>query len=114
MFSLQPLVDGVGREAPLGGELLVRRLLQVFETRSRQTETIARYSHDKVVVFLPETPREGALAFVRRLQQALRETLVAEQVYPAASFPELRYGVAAYPEDLAAGDLLDVALGRLL
>jgi len=114
LFSLEPILEGVGREAPVRGEPLVRRLLQVFQTHSRETESIARYSYDRVVVFLPETPQEGALVYVRRLQQGLRETLIAERVYEPASLPELRYSVASYPEDLAAGDLLDVALGRLI
>lgn len=88
------------------GDLLLTCLSGVILTSIRAMDIAGRYQGGQFLLFLPETPAEGALILVRRVQEQLGTIAMAVAGYDltfSASLLEL-------PTD---GDTLEITLPRL-
>jgi len=88
------------------GDLLLTCLSGVILTSIRVMDVAGRYQGGQFILFLPETPCEGALILVRRIQEQLRTIANAIAGYNLT----FSASVIRLPED---GDTLEVVLPRL-
>lgn len=92
------------------GDVALKEVAVAIRKALRQTDVVARYGGEEIVLILPETPAESA---VRKLEHIRR--LVADMPVPLArrTLPPgaitVSAGVASAPED---GDDVDQLLGR--
>ncbi len=88
------------------GDLLLTCLSGVILTSIRTMDIAGRYQGGQFILFLPETPSEGALILVRRIQEQLRTIASAVAGY------ELTFSASTIflPED---GDNIEIVLPRL-
>lgn len=87
--------DSMGH--PRGDELL-RRLAQVLQSATRQTDLLARYGGEEFAVLLPETSKTEALAVAERMRLAVEEQLNFETPKWGQRVT-VSGGVATWPED---------------
>lgn len=88
------------------GDLLLTCLSGVILTSIRVMDIAGRYQGGQFILFLPETPSDGALILVRRIQEQLRAIANAVAGYSLTFSASLIH----LPED---GDTLEVVLPRL-
>ncbi|UCG77276.1 MAG: diguanylate cyclase [Nitrospirota bacterium] len=85
-----------------------------FKETLRRTDVIIRYSDDKMVVLLPETPKDGAYTVVEKLRKAEEESPCFGDEQYSMSRVTINIGVSTYPEDGEEGtDLLRSAIAVL-
>ena len=92
------------------GDLALKEVARAVRTALRQTDVVARYGGEELVLILPETPAESAVAKledIRRRVAAMTITL-PRRVLPPGSLT-LSAGVACAPDD---GNDVDQLLGR--
>jgi diguanylate cyclase (GGDEF)-like protein len=92
-------------------ERLLRRLGAVFSEQVRGSDFLGSYQEDGFALIMAETDAEAAARAAGRLLPFL---LNGEPEWAAGPRPELRYGVASFPEDgSTAESLLATAEARL-
>ncbi len=70
----------------LGGDLVLKRLGQIFDRGSRSSDVVARYGGDEFVILMPETDAEQGLHLAQRLRAyILADRLLQEKTPPQAS-----------------------------
>jgi len=92
--NLKPVNDSHGHEA---GNRLLRQLANAIRAELRNTDVPARYGGDEFIVFLSETPMNGALIVAKRIRDAVANTpleIDGKQVGCTVSI-----GAAGFPED---------------
>ena len=95
VFDLSFLEDHLGS----GTSSVVQRLSMDARRRVREIDVVSVIDDHKIVLLLPETPRQGAEIAGRRVSEMLREQLAAEQIGIAEKVIPLE--MASYPD--AAG-----------
>jgi len=78
------------------GDLVLKEVTEIFSSKLRNADILARIGGDEFAVILPETPYENGYAVVEKLRASLEATpisLMFDQVSLTASF-----GIAEYPE----------------
>lgn len=78
------------------GDLVLKEVTDIFGSKLRNADILARIGGDEFAVILPETPYENGYAVVEKLRSSLESTpisLMFDQVSLTASF-----GIAEYPE----------------
>jgi len=78
------------------GDLVLKEVTEIFGSKLRNADILARIGGDEFAVILPETPYESGYAVVEKLRASLEATpisLMFDQVSLTASF-----GIAEYPE----------------
>lgn len=78
------------------GDLVLKEVTEIFGSKLRNADILARIGGDEFAVILPETPYENGYAVVEKLRASLESTpisLMFDQVSLTASF-----GIAEYPE----------------
>jgi len=78
------------------GDLVLKEVTDIFGSKLRNADILARIGGDEFAVILPETPYENGYAVVEKLRASLEATpisLMFDQVSLTASF-----GIAEYPE----------------
>lgn len=78
------------------GDLVLKAVTEIFGSKLRNADILARIGGDEFAVILPETPYENAYAVVEKLRSSLEATpisLMFDQISLTASF-----GIAEYPE----------------
>jgi diguanylate cyclase (GGDEF)-like protein len=93
----------------LVGSRLLAEVGSIVQTNIRKTDKAARYGGDEFVIILPQTEKDGATIFARKLLEALHR-------YPFISSNgdvlaiTASFGVAAFPADAgSAGELINAA-----
>jgi diguanylate cyclase (GGDEF)-like protein len=87
------------------GDRVLVRVARCLAHTIRQTDTLARWGGDELVLLLPglDDPKEEVGPICQRLQRNLREELARK---PAAASLSLSMGVAIYPGDALRPDKL--------
>jgi diguanylate cyclase (GGDEF)-like protein len=93
----------------LCGSKMLREVGLLIKQIARQNDIPVRYGGDEFLVLMPDTDKEGALRFARRLRDRVNShSFLSEEgldLHITAS-----YGVASYPEDAKSKkDLLSLA-----
>ena len=91
--NLKPVNDSPGHEA---GNLLLAQLAAAIRAELRKTDVPARYGGDEFIVFLSDTPLNGALVVAERIRNTMATSpldIAGMQVGCTVSI-----GVAGYPE----------------
>lgn len=92
------------------GDIALKEVAVVIRKALRQTDVVARYGGEEIVLILPETPPESAvrkLEHIRRLVADMSVPLVRRTLPPGSL--TVSAGVASAPGD---GDDVDQLLGR--
>ena len=92
--NLKAVNDTHGHEA---GNRLLRQLAERIQAELRYTDVPARYGGDEFVVFLPETPAEGALDVAERMRESMEAKPMVFDGKPVVA--TISIGVASFPED---------------
>ncbi|MFI5234498.1 MAG: GGDEF domain-containing protein [Gemmatimonadales bacterium] len=98
--------DSFGHSA---GDIALQRVAQAIREALRQTDVVARYGGEEIVLILPETPPEAAvrkLEAIRAYVEAMTIDLPRKSLHRAVT---LSAGIASAPED---GLDVDQLLGR--
>ena len=102
--------DSYGHQA--GDEVLCALAARLRE-QSRPVDHAARYGGDELVVILPETTNEGALAFAERLRTSIADTVVP--ITEGRTIPvTISVGVATFPTDAGSETALFAAADKAL
>ncbi len=88
------------------GDLRLKAISNLIHTSLRKYDIAARYGGDEFAIILPNTNKNGALEFAKRLQSAAR-TSAAEAENKVIPGYTLSIGVATFPKD---GDTLATLL----
>ena len=102
--NLKSVNDSHGHQA---GNQLLRQLAAAIRAEVRSTDVPARYGGDEFIVFLSETPINGALAVAERIRDTMAATPLefdGREVLCTVSI-----GVAGYPDD---GVMLETIAAR--
>jgi diguanylate cyclase (GGDEF)-like protein len=95
-----------------GGDAVLQSVAQAFQEGVRNVDTCARYGGEEIAVLLPQTSMDGARDFAERLRKAIESRVVVHggrEMSVTASF-----GVATYPDSVAAHDALFPTADRAL
>jgi diguanylate cyclase (GGDEF)-like protein len=95
-----------------GGDAVLQSVAQTFQEGVRNVDTCARYGGEEIAVLLPQTNMDGARDFAERLRKAVETRVVmhdGREISVTASF-----GVATYPDSVAAHDALFPTADRAL
>lgn len=76
----------------LEGDLVLKRLGQIFEQGCRSTDVVARYGGDEFVILMPGTDAEQGLRLAHRLRASVLADRLLQEKKTTASF-----GLAAFP-----------------
>jgi len=91
------------------GDSLLKEVSRFFENSKREPDTVARYGGDEFTLILPETSREEALAFARRLRADFEAVHFGGQTEDELKIT-ISIGVASYPGDAeSAEELIEIA-----
>lgn len=99
------------RRGHLAGDGLLVRVASILRKKVREADFVARYGGDEFVVLLPETEKEGALAFAERVRRKVQESSQGGQESPS---PTVSIGVASFPYDGANAKQLFEAADKAL
>ncbi len=89
---------------PLAGDELLRSHARIMEDNIRIEDVVARYSGDEFIIILPETSKEGALNFAKRLKLVLDQSAV--KVDDKSLTCKYSLGVSSFPGD--SNDPIDI------
>ncbi|HTV13032.1 MAG TPA: diguanylate cyclase [Acidimicrobiales bacterium] len=87
--------DSHGHDA---ADAIVRELARFLERNIRAEDIACRYGGDELVLILPDTPRQGAVAKAELLQAGIPELHVTHLGQPLPSVT-VKAGISAYPHD---------------
>jgi two-component system cell cycle response regulator len=107
VFDLNGMKRINDSQGHLAGDRALCRLADIFQSSCRSIDTAARYGGDEFAIVLPETGAREADAVGRRIC----ERLLNDREAPLLS---VSIGIAVYPEDGAAIDILFQAADRAL
>ncbi len=101
VFDLTFLKDQFGPDAPGA----VRRLFASTRTKVREIDQVSIIDDYKLVLLLPETPRQGAEIAGRRVNELLRDLLSQEVAESAERIIPME--MASYPDAAGARSIAD-------
>ncbi len=90
----------------LEGDRLLCVLAQLLKEWVRKSDVVARYGGEEFVAVLPETTREGALAFAESLRQRIADYAFPHRETQPLGSVTVSLGVATYPENAIDGPAL--------
>ena len=94
----------------LAGDELLKGLARLLQRECRRSDTVARYGGEEFVLLLPETNKDGALTFAKRLLKTIGETTFEAHDDQPMGRVTVSGGVASYPEHAtSATDVIDRA-----
>ena len=76
----------------LEGDLVLKRLGQVFEEGCRSSDVVARYGGDEFVILMPETDAQQGVLLAEKLRSAILADRMLQEKNTSASF-----GLASFP-----------------
>ena len=107
--NLKAINDSYGHDA---GNRLLCQLARVVRTELRTTDVLARFGGDEFIVFLPETPPDGAALVAERIRDMMASTPLevdGKQVLCTVSM-----GAASFPGDGASLDAIVARADRAM
>ncbi len=111
MADVDHFKDYNDRHGHMSGDDVLRGVAKVISERCRVCDHAARYGGEEFCVLLPETAREGGLAFAEKIRQAVEASSTTPEGEDRVT---ISVGVATYPADgLTAVDLLKAADDQL-
>lgn len=92
------------------GDIALKEVARAIRKALRQTDVVARYGGEEIVIILPETPPESAVRKLEHIRRLVADMPVplARRTLPAGTIT-ISAGIASAPED---GDNVDQLLGR--
>ncbi len=75
MFDIDHFKQINDQEGHLNGDRVLQELSQLFDESIRETDIIARYGGDELVILMPQTDLDGASIFAERLRAAVAERM---------------------------------------
>lgn len=86
------------------GDRLLKAVSKLIRDNTRKTSIVARYGGEEFIVLLPDTPKEGAMAYAEKMR-----SLISGTEFPHGDNQPLRCisvsgGVATFPFDGDSGD----------
>ncbi|HEU5357875.1 MAG TPA: diguanylate cyclase [Gemmatimonadales bacterium] len=92
------------------GDIALKEVARAIRKALRQTDVVARYGGEEIVIILPETPPESAVRKLEHIRRLVADMPVplARRTLPAGTVT-ISAGIASAPED---GDNVDQLLGR--
>ena len=92
------------------GDIALKEVARAIRKALRQTDVVARYGGEEIVIILPETPPESAVRKLEHIRRLVADMPVplARRTLPAGTIT-ISAGIASAPKD---GDNVDQLLGR--
>jgi diguanylate cyclase (GGDEF)-like protein len=110
MFDVDHFKKYNDRNGHQAGDEALRMTGQILNDRRRETDTAARYGGEEFICILPETPKEGALAFAESVRRAIESAPYPHGDSQPLGRVTISGGVATYPDDAFSGSgLIEVA-----
>jgi diguanylate cyclase (GGDEF)-like protein len=89
-----------------GDENVLHKLGNCLKSRLRRTDVVTRFSDDKFIVLLPETPRDGAHCVIEKLRKVEDEFPCQEDQDLSMKKVTVNIGISTFPEDGEDGVVL--------
>lgn len=83
----------------LSGDLVLRKIGEIFRDSFRQSDTAGRYGGEEFIVILPETDLEAARQKIESLRELVATTPIALATRGARVQLTISAGLASFPED---------------
>ncbi len=107
--NLKPVNDSYGHEA---GNRLLRQLANTIRAELRNADVPARYGGDEFIVFMPETPVNGALVVAERIRESI--AAVPLEIDGKRIGCTVSIGVAGFPQDGITLEAISLRADRAL
>ncbi len=112
-FALLKLVllDLNGAESPTdtAGELVQKRFADIVLGNARRVDVVAQGGHGEFFVLLSMTNPGGAERYAERLVREIKDDATISRLLGSPSGPDLRAGIAVFPDDAVAAAELTYA-----
>ena len=108
--NLKIINDSYGHEA---GNRLLKHLATAIRNELRDNDVPARYGGDEFIVFLSETPPEGAMIVAERMRESLAGTPVEVGAGKLVT-STVSIGIAGYPQDGSSIDAITARADRAM
>lgn len=114
MFDIDHFKDYNDRNGHQAGDEALRLTAKILLERKRDSDVAARYGGEEFVVILPDTNREGALAFAEAVRRAVESTPYPHGDKQPLGCVTISGGVATYGLDGRSGaELIEAADANL-
>lgn len=81
--------DTLGHAA---GDRVLKEVSRIFQGMVRDSDMVARWGGEEIVLLMPETPKRGAVVLADRIRERIKRKLAARKVTVSG-------GIASYPSD---------------
>ena len=95
------------------GDKVIKTVARIIKANVRQGDTVSRYGGEEFAVLLPETSRDGATVVAEKIRSTVQD-LSMEAGIDKFGKVTITAGVASYPEDGAAVDIVVDKADKLL
>lgn len=96
------------------GDEALKRISEVFKTKSRRFDLVARYGGEEFAIIMPGTNKDNAFLFSERIRREIEELYGDDVDLPPEKRVSLSSGIATFPDDANTKDELisraDIAL----
>jgi len=96
IVDLDNFKDVNDQRGHLAGDAVLRQTAELLRHEARAVDVVARFGGDEFVLVLPETTREGGVAFAERVRRRIAAHNFAESGEPL--YVTASIGVGAFPE----------------
>jgi diguanylate cyclase (GGDEF)-like protein len=87
------------RYGHLAGDALLKRVAEIFLTKTRKVDVVSRYGGEEFTIILPQTDKSRAYRLAERIRSTVEKSVFSDEKGGRAGTTTVSLGVSSYPDD---------------